>query len=253
MKILILIPSKKRHLRLKVLTWEWFKKTKLEHKILVEPQDYGDYSVEGFDHLLELPENNRGLSYSLSIGKEYADANGYDTIFKLDDDIKAWKSIKKLDNKTSASRFLQIIKDIEKPLEREEIGGISFGYRNEFWHEKKWMGINQRFQSSYVVKLEHWNPGRFSKEMDMWQDFADFLAIIDKGLKVLRYGRYVQDTNVFEGEGGHSELYKARTPEKYKNTIELYRKAFPWLKFKKKDNGLIEPDMRSPMIDGRKL
>ncbi len=256
MKILVIVASKNRTMRLKLLTLSWLRGAGIDYRILVEPQDKEAYT-EIDNNLLVLPEDNQGLEYALLQGKKYAEENGYDVVFKIDDDIKGWTTMMK-DNQTlmknNTQRFLQIIQDIEKPLSQEGCGGVSFGYRQEFWHDKVFFGINQRFQTCYIVKTALFNPIPNSVSKGMWEDMINFLRVIDKGYKVIRYGRYQMDTAVESGmEGGLTDYYKNRGPEQYNLVIEEVKKEFPWMPFKAKDNGRIELDFDCPAIGGKKL
>ncbi|MEK6879939.1 MAG: hypothetical protein AABY22_10045 [Nanoarchaeota archaeon] len=154
--------------------------------------------------------------------------------------------------RTNLERFQLLLEEIKKPLEHPNLGGISFGYKQEFWHDKKWCGVNSRFQTCYVVKTKIWKPLGIKQE-DQWQDFGDFLRVIDQGYKVMRYGRYLMDTRYQGEEGGLKNFYETRTQEDYKETIELFKKQFPWLKFREKENGFIEPNMNNEVIGGHKL
>ena len=257
MKLLILLPSKGRPTQLQALTGSWLFEQGLDCKILVEPQDalaYGAIAPPG--SILELTDDNRGTEFALFHGKQYALKNGYDVIFKIDDDIKGWSTMDKKDKKTSAERFKQLLEDVVKPLENPNCAGISFGYRQEFWHDKKWFGVNHRFQTCYLVKTEHFQPRLFEKGEktdDPWEDFCNFLRVIKDGHKVLRYGRYTMDTDVGTGDGGLQDWYRNQTPERYKELIEIVRKEFPWLPFRKKPDGRIEPDFNCPAVNGKKL
>lgn len=260
MRILCLIPSKARVARLKAMTGSWLFSSGADYKIIVEPQDYEAYKKE-FTNLLVVPQDDRGLDFALFHGKAFALDNGYDVIFKIDDDVSGWvPTYDKRDlhnnevQRDDIQRFQIILKDISEPLEHPEIGGISFGYRFEFWHDKKWLAVNQRFQTCYVVKTECFSPdpetGYFGS---MWQDFRDFLNVRKFGKNTLRYGRYTMDTDVASGEGGFEAMYKTRTPEQYKEVIEKFRGEFPLLRWREKKNGNIEPDMNSPFIQGKRL
>lgn len=263
MKLLALVPSKARALRLEAMTGSWLFNSGVDYKILVEPQDQKSY--EKFHNVLLLPENDKGLDYSLYHGKQYAVENGYDVIFKIDDDVAGWFPTydkRDLHNYGSANekqrnetqRFQIILKDVSEPLEHPEIGGISFPYRFEHWHNKTWQAVNWRFQTCYVVKTEFFNPDPESGYIgSAWQDFRDFLVLRKLGKNVLRYGRYAMDTDVAQGEGGFGQMYNGRTPEQYKEMIEKFRKEFPLLKWRLKKNGKIEPDMGSPFIQGKEL
>lgn len=262
-KLICLIPSKARALRLEAMTGSWLFSSEVDYKILVEPQD--EESYKKFDNVLVLPENDKGLDYSLYHGKQYAVEHEYDVIFKIDDDIAGWfPTYDKRDlynygspnevQRNETQRFQMILKDTSEPLEHPEIGGISFGYRQEFWHKKMWVAVNQRFQTCYIVKTHLFKPDPTTGYMgSMWQDFTDFFNVIDAGKKVLRYGRYTMDTDVRLGEGGFQQMYKNRTPEEYKAVIANIMRKFPWMKWRKKDNGFIEPDLNNPVIGGKQL
>lgn len=255
MKLIVLVPSKGRSEQLRTMTGSWLFTSGVDYKILVEPQDLPEYSlIVPPGAILELPNGNQGLEYSLLFGKRYAQEYEYDTIFKIDDDIKGWRTMDKEDTKSNIERFSQILADIEEPLENENCGGISFGYRQEFWHDKMWFGINQRFQTCYVVKTELYRPNPKGSNKGMWEDMINFMRVVQDGHKVLRYGKYLMDTRVESGmEGGLTEFYKGRSKEQYDQIISDVQEEFPWLTFRMKKDGRLEPNFRNKVIDGKKL
>lgn len=255
MNTIILIPSKNRSFQLECETGQWLFNAGFPYKIIVEPQNLEEYSKKfGADNMLPLKENDKGMEYAQFHGKQFALENGYDFIFKIDDDIHGWATIFKGDTKNNTERFQLLMQEIQKPMEHPSCAGISFGYRQEFWHDKQWLGVNQRFQTCYVVRTNLYRPLEQGYSMGMWEDMINFLRVIEDGHKVLRYGRYLMDTEVESGmPGGLTDYYKKRTPEQYASVIENLRKEFPWLPFRQKDDGRIEPDFNNPVVAGKKL
>jgi hypothetical protein len=81
----IFIPSKGR--ALKQHTAKMLTKDGIDFKIVVEPQEVAAYSEKWGEHLLVLPENNRGLVYSRNWIFEYSVAAGDVRHWQFDDDV----------------------------------------------------------------------------------------------------------------------------------------------------------------------
>ncbi len=257
--MLVIVPSKARASQLARLTGAWLFPSEVTYRILVEPQDVEAYKeYVSPSNMLVLPENDRGMEYAEAIGKQWADDNFYDTVFKIDDDIVGWASLKDKGKgsakaRDNVKRFLNIVRDIEEPLKNENCGGISFGYRQEFWHDKTWYAINQRFQTCYVVKTKLYRPSLESPRRGKWEDYINFLRVIEDGHKVIRYGKYQMDTRVGEEAGKNGSFYSREKADFMLMVIGEVKSEFPWLNFKQKPNGMVEPDMNNEAIGGKKL
>jgi glycosyltransferase involved in cell wall biosynthesis len=84
----IFVPSKGRAKSL--LTSKMFLQDGVPFRLVVEPQEVDAYAAEvGSEHVISLPENNRGLVYSRNWIKDYATSEGHARHWQFDDDIVA--------------------------------------------------------------------------------------------------------------------------------------------------------------------
>lgn len=251
MKILIAVPSKSRSATIQKLTLSWLSKTKLDYRVFIEPQEYGKYvKTMGNGRLVLLGANDKGLGYSKESIKDYAIKNGYDLIFKVDDDMLGWwgRSRRRSDS-VSHEVFIELLKDCEEQfLKHPEVKAIGFSYAWQMFDKDKWTGINQRLQSCYLTRTQDFHADAL---ISVFEDFAAFLAIRVQNGVTLRYGFAGMDIEpVGKNPGGHQNFNRK---ERAVAEIEQLRKLYPALKFRKvtgKDWD-IEPDMRDVFLRGK--
>lgn len=247
MKILIAIPSKNRVEVLKNYAWKWVSLLPLDFKIFVEPQDFNEYANEfGYEVLVDIQDNNRGLGYAKSKIKEYAIAHNYDVIFKLDDDVKAWT-----DWRTTLS-VEESAKKIEETIERvlavfqqyPAVKAVTFPYSHELYEKTMWEKT-KRIQTAYIIRTDamHTDP-----RISVFEDFAAGLSIfVNRGM-ILKFGlsAMVLGVKVGGGSGGHQDFDRAQAA---KNEVALLREIYPPLQVRGVDKPWqIEPDIASVKV-----
>lgn len=187
MKILVCIPSKNRPDNIKKYTLPFVKKLKLDYKIFVEPQDKEKYKYE---NVVVHQSDNIGLGGALVNCKRYAEQNGYDVILKLDDDVIG---IGEVEND---------LDKIIKGLSIKQVSAICFPYDFEFYSKtnKMFTRENKRVQTAYFIKTERFRP---SKDVSTFEDFYQFLQIINNNEKTLFCSKHlIKCKPVGGGEGG---------------------------------------------------
>lgn len=244
MKLLIAIPSKNRIETLKKYTWAWARDLNHTKKIFVEPQDLNKYLEICFrDDIVVLDKDNQGLGYAKQFIQNYAKKNGYNLVFKLDDDLRGMTefrtriSLPKVVEKVD--RFLDFCE--ENFQKSENLGAIALPYSFQMFEERVWLPA-KKVQSSYVVRTDLLcTPYNFS----VFEDFAVGINCLVNNYKLFKYGLMGQDlgVKVGGGTGGHQDFDREKLALE---DAELLRKLYPPITFKKVDKPWkIEPDMRS--------
>ena len=230
MKLLVAVPSKGRASLLHKNTYRWLSLTNTDWKYFIEPQEFDKYDIS-IDHKVALPENNKGLGYSLNFIKQYALEHGYTHVFKVDDDVISWNGkTRRRDKLNSHTNFEQIITDCEEMLAKHpEIKAVGFPYRWEMWKYVKWAGINKRLQSCYLIQTDCWwaNPDILN-----FEDFAEYLHLRVNNHIVARYGYCAMDTvDVGTNKGGAQSF--ARSMKSALITLGIMQQIYPALRIKK--------------------
>lgn len=248
MKVLIAIPSKKRAEVLKKNALVWLIHIEsVDWKVFIEKEDFLDYArILPADKLVILEETNQGLGYAKTIIKNYALNNGYDFIFKVDDDIKGWTDFRKtLEPKESAEKcegFVKIITQYMK--ETPAIGAVSFPYSFQMFSQFDYKKT-KRVQTAYITNVEDFYA---DPKVSVFEDFAVGLSVMVKGKMVLYYGEsgISMGVKVGGGEGGHQSFDRQ---ERAMKEIEELRKIYPPLAFRKVNKiWCYEPDLKSVKI-----
>jgi hypothetical protein len=206
MNFLVAIPSKSRPENIKSFVLPFVKRLNLDYKIFVEPQEINLYN---FDNVIVHQENNIGLGGALVSIKKYAEKNNYDVILKLDDDVKGIGEIEKDLDK------------IKKAMSIPQISAICFPYSFEFYAKshKMFTRENKRMQTAYFIKTKNFRP---SKDVSTFEDFYQFLQIINNNEKTLYCSKHLIDCQtVGKGKGG---LQLFDRSEMAKKEIEIFRK-----------------------------
>lgn len=251
MKILIAVPSKNRADRIKDLTLNWLDIVDIDWQVFVEPQDFENYKkIIPEKNLIQIDGNNRGLGFSKSYIKYYAIQNNYDLIFKLDDDLEGWYGRSRNQRESiSYEVFTEAINDgLIAFIKYPEVKAISYPYAWQMYEKDKWIGINQRLQSSYFLRTDSFfGDPRFST----FEDIANFIYIRKNNGIVLRYGWAGQNIeDVGKNPGGHQDFNRK---EQALNEIKLLREIHPGLKVKRVfgKNWDLEPDMNDEFLRGK--
>ena len=188
MRCLVIIPSKARPNNIKKYTIPFVKRLGLDYRIFVEPQDEQNYSE--FQNVIILPANDKGLGYSTMCAKKYAVNNGYDLVFKIDDDVKSIGEIEKDIHKILAS------------FKISKVGAVVFPYDFEFYAktEKLFTRVNKRIQTCYIIRTSIYKP---SDEISTFEDFYEYLLLRQKGYDTLYCSKHlIKCSPVGQGKGG---------------------------------------------------
>lgn len=246
MKILLAIPSKNRIEILRKNTYAWLPLVQAEYKVFVEPRDFSLYETAGFKNLVSIGENGKGYGFAKRFIKKYAEENGYEVVFKIDDDTKSFTDYrKKTDSAGTAKLLNEFLPKVMAYFEKyPNLGGVSFPYSFHLFEKREWEPV-KKVQSNYIVRTQflacEYNFSNFD-------DFAVGIDILRKGFKLMKYGLIGQNLGVAVGGGTGGQQDFDRKKQSLEE-IELLRKIYPALKFKKVDKPWgIEPDMSSVKI-----
>lgn len=253
MKILFAVPSKNRVEIFEKYALPWLKCLEGSVTVFVEPQDYEKYDkfFEGNIEVVDIKENDKGLWFVKEFIQKFAAANGYDLVFKIDDDTKGFT-----DYRISAKTPEETAKNVKKFLalfeeqvwHHKEIKAIAFPYSFHMFDDFDFKPV-KKVQSTYLVRTEFLTVE--GKNFSVFEDFAVGLNIVVNNGFVMKYGRSGQMVGVpvGGGTGGHQDFDRRKLAE-----VEagLLREIYPPLLFCKVNKSWgIEPDMRSIKMDNR--
>lgn len=234
MKLLIAVPSKGRADSIIKRTMRWLPRTGFEVRVFVEPQDYEAYAKSldhgNYDnrvhfpaeHLINIGEDNKGFI------KQYALDNGFDLVFKMDDDILRFNARgKNKPDDAMVMDFAGMVGICRKTMgEYPDVGAIGFGYRNELRDPKRWVLLNGRLQTCYLIRTELLQDGFSALE-----DFAQYVALRKANKVTLRYGLLGIDcADVGKGKGGLQMFDRNALTDEEMNRL---RDIHPSIQFKK--------------------
>lgn len=238
-KLLIAIPSKNRLEVLKKNALNWVGEVGYDFKIFVEPQDS---QYDCLKNVVYLKENNRGLGYSKSQIKEYAIANGYTHIFKVDDDVRGFTKFRQILKEDEMLEWIKkVIISSANAFADQRVGAIGFPYRFEMYEKEGWT-VTKRLQTAYIVPTEFFHA---DEKVSVFEDFAQGLTVLTKGRLILKYGMAGIDmgVGVGKGSGGHQSFDRKRQAL---SELDILRTIYPPLNFRKVDKPWgIEPDLSS--------
>lgn len=262
MKLLIAVPSKGRAKKIIKHTMRWLPRTGFEVRVFVEPQEYEAYK-ESLEHgnydnrvhfplenLIDIGENDKGLSFVKGYIKQYAIDNGFDLVFKMDDDVLRFnaRGKNKVDDEMVMD-FAGMVGQCRKTMsEYPDVGAIGFGYRNELFEPKKWTAINARLQTCYLIRTELLQNG-----FNTMEDFAQYVYIRTQNKNTLRYGLMGIDcADVGANKGG---LQMFDRGEQAKEEMEKLRALHPAIQFKKVEgkSWVYEPVLTGDFFGVKKL
>ena len=231
MKCLVCIPSKGRPGNIKKNIEPFMQRLGLEYKIFVEPQDLDQYQ---FNHVIALDANDKGLGYATSFAKDYAEENGYDLIFKIDDDTKAIGEIEK--------DWPKVI----KAFEIKKVGAIAFPYSFEWYakSDKLFTRANKRIQTCYIIRTKLWRP---TEAVSTFEDFYEFLLLRMDNYDTLFCSKHLIDcAPVGGGAGGLQSFDRSSMALK---EINIFKSIDPTIQVIKKPE---KPWKYEPKFTGKK-
>lgn len=264
-KILIVCLSKNRAKKFGTLTYDWLKHTQFPFCIFVEPQDFETYKSEGYENLIRLDQNDKGMKYAKIKARDFAKKEGYTHIFKIDDDISSWRNPanrglgknapRQSKEWRTANLFDPIIFHSQKIFEDEElqnIKAVSFMYGHDMreFTGKTWTHLNKRLQSNYLIDINYFVSNE-EQNFFNFEDFETFFDLIDKGCNTIQYGLTGADCDIGVLDGGCQDF------DRQKMTIEhmlFLKKKYPFVPWKKSDGKFAwQPDLKNSEIKAIKL
>lgn len=246
MKTLLAIPSKNRIEVFAKNAYPWVKNLiKANIVVFVEPQDAKKY-IDAFPDMpiYVLLENDKGLGYAKRMIQKYAEENGYDIIFKIDDDTKGFSDFRKVLKGEDSSMFIEKkIADFQGEFEKHpNLGAIALPYSFHMFDEKRKFQLAKKVQSTYFVRTKLFTtPYDFST----FEDFSVGLYCLTQGYKIIKacHVGQVVGVPVGKGNGGCNDFDRKAQALK---EMEWLRKIYPPLGFKRVEKPWeIEPDMLS--------
>lgn len=246
MKLLIAIPSKGRAERILKYTLRYVPELGTDWRVFVEPQDYASYAkFISSEHLVQLSDNNRGLGYSKCEIAAYA--QGYDLVFKMDDDIRFWSKGSGSNSENSLETpqiLLKAIKAILSKLKQHpQLKAVSFEYKNlQHLYNKSIFSPNRRLQTAYICRTKELYP---REDVSTFEDFYTTLAIWVNGGYTARYndaGMYIEgDVGVMSG--GLQSFDRAAMALR---ELQIMKRLYPGLKVREvKHAWKYEPDLNA--------
>lgn len=262
MKLLVAIPSKGRVDTIFKRTLRWAPRLGFDVKVFVEPQEIEAYR-EGArdanyqnrtnisdDMFVDIGKTDGGLSHVKGFIKHYAIDNGYDLVFRLDDDILRFSSRGR--NKPDDLMIIEFSAMVGKCRvtfgKYPDVAAVGFGYRNELFEPKEWSLINGRLQTCYIIKPEYIADG-----FNCFDDFADYLNIRKQNKVTLRYGLLgIDAADVGKNKGG---LQLFDREELANQDMEKLRAIYPAIQFKfvKGKSWSFEPVLSGEFFGVKKL
>lgn len=238
MRTLVAIPSKNRPYNIEKYVLPFMKRLGLDFAIFVEPQDYQNY--KNFPNVVQMSENDKGLGYALMFAKNYAKKNGYDVIFKIDDDVH---SVGEIEND---------LDKIAKAMSIPQVAAISFPYDFEFYAKtsKMFTRENKRIQTAYFIKTDKYRP---RADVSTFEDFFQFMQIILNGEKTLFCSKHlIKCAPVGGGKGGLQMFDRSELALK---EIQIFKSIDPTIDviFKKDKPWKYEPKFTHPKYKSKSI
>lgn len=251
MKLLIAVPSRSRS----SLITETVLKNILpcvsqlhncELRVFVEPQQCRDYAeVVPYGSISVLPENNMGNEFACDVIGSYAARREFDLVLKVDDDVYGFVQ------RFSATRypekaqqvFMWMVKECVAMFEKEpKLGGIGYPYAHQMWNLAKWMSVNSRLQTCYMVRAEHMRTPY--RELHHWEDFYRYLRILNVNQFTLRYGLAgISCAPVGTTLGGCQDYDRAKQA---KQSMDYLNRMWPGIQWKPTEHSWkFEPNFRT--------
>lgn len=249
MKVVSIVPSKGRPDGLSAKTLSWLCLSKHDFFIFVEPSDYEEYKrVVPVENLIATKQHGAGLAGAKQEIINWLADKDYDLVFKLDDDI--WSMSGRGGRPAPESAAKQYDKAIADSIvmfnKYPHLGAVSFPYRWELYEIKKWVGMNARLQTAYLIRKDLLIAGCSS-----FEDFHNFIYLRSKNMMTLRYGLVGINGDVGTATGGLQSFDRQKMAQE---EVAILRKIYPALQFKKVDKAWgIEPVLKGEFFGAKKL
>lgn len=219
LKLLIAVPTYKRpEVVAKFFDyWKSYENDQVTLLYFVEPDQVKDYEAVIPRTYIVPTANNCLLSGQKTHIKEYAIANKYDWVLKLDDDVKAFRTRGKMKPETQQNIKDSLIKLVNYTA--DSVGAISIPYRNELFPNIEGLTYtkrNMRLQSSYLIR-----PELLYTMFNNVEDFAQTCYVHSKGYRIPRTGLFGQDLYSPVGLGAGGLNNDSRKKNTALETMEL--------------------------------
>lgn len=197
------------------------------YKIVVEPQDYAAYVERwGEDKIVQLPENDQGISFSRSYIKKYSRERGEKFHWQMDDDMISFRL--RLNNKNvkvDPRNCFSIVETVNDKFSNIGICGIThFAYA---FSKKTAMAVNRMVYGVILANndvMHDWRPGTN-------EDLDYSLQTLEAGFVTFAFNTVLFDTfttgkldggnmlNLFAGDG-RKKIYE-KTAELWPGRFEV--------------------------------
>lgn len=260
-KILVCCPSKGRYSSIMRHTCRFLmhESFKYDWFVFVEPQDFDKYSkVLPSERLINVKQNDKGLFHAKKTMKIFAEKNGYDYIFKIDDDVNNIRIPELIGSKGKntgltkeeilSKRVNQLNNMLSDSLEMFDLLGdgvkgvtVMYGHQYNNYTGEKWLRLNNWLQSNYIVHKDFFAIDEH-KNIKCFEDLITHYYILKQGYFTIKYGLTALDVmDVGKNEGG-LQLFdrKSQAMNDKKEIEDLY----PDISWKKVDGKTweYEPD-----------
>lgn len=212
MKCLVCIPSKARPNNIKKYVEPFMQRLGLDYRIFVEPQDAEQYK---FSNVVLLDANDKGLGYATAFAKKYAEENGHDLYFRIDDDVKGIGEIEK-----DIDRIIRAF-DIQK------VGAVVFPYSFEWYAktDKLFTRVNKRTQTCYIIRTKLFRP---DNRISTFDDFYQYLLLRNDNYDTLYCSKHLIDCAPVGGGSGGLQVFDRS--EMALNEINIFKSIDPTIK-----------------------
>lgn len=238
MNILVAIPSKGRPYDLEKTILRWLNKINYDWRVFVEPQDFKHYRLTiGKDHVVTLPENDKGIGYAMNFIGKYAIEKSYDLVCRVDDDCSGFISKQIFNAKSGHSDEVinYALKDIASDFGDPKLGAVRFlDPRTHLWESagkaRKYTHKNCELFHGWVIRPQILLF--INEKVSHNDDIALSLYAFKNGYYTLLYGRIGVQFKDGTNKGGFQML------DRNKLTIQTYnylKEDFPLLGLKEID------------------
>jgi hypothetical protein len=153
--------------------------------IIVEPQEYNEYknNYPNFN-IIQLPENNKGLSYARNFIKTQTEENNIQDYWLLDDDISYF--YERDDKKLNRIDFETCLKNSRKFFKENKIAVGGLEYRQYAWSASKRLIENSFCDSAVFIDNNLTKGIRYNLELKLKIDRDFCIKTIKSGNKTGR-------------------------------------------------------------------
>jgi len=221
------IPSKGRP---ETKTYKLFEQANIKTFHFIEPQEISSYKVP---NIVDIGENDKGISYVRNFILDWAVANGNDWIIVCDDDVTG---IGFYDgkNRTANAKIWHNLFEKVKNMPFELVG---INYRQNAWHEKTSFSVNRKFSEVCTMLKVSEISWRYKDNTKEDRDFL--LQTIKNGHGTIRFNRYFFSSPVIgSNKGGLHEHYSNKRDTEW--AVKIVEDWHPYAKLIKTKTGRVD-------------